>query len=150
APDCRTKWPPDFGEACCDCTVCVTADSHNAGGPVGTLQWAVNQLTGMGSTAMGGKICLGPGTYSIDSPVVIANGYNIEISGAGLPSLVASGLTSQQPIFQIDSCADINIEDITFAGPVVGVTISNSAFTRIKRCLFTAVAGSSPMSLGVG
>ena len=147
ATDCRHRWPPDFGEPCCDCTVCVTADSHNAGGPVGTLQWAVNQVT-----AKGGKICLGPGIYSIASPVVIANGNNIEISGHGLPNLVASSsLTSQQPIFEIDGCVNINIEDIAFTGPVIGVAISNNSwFTRIKRCLFTGVGESSPMSLGVG
>jgi hypothetical protein len=141
--DCRTKWPPDSGEACCDCSVCVTADSHNTG--TLTLQSAVNQVT-----AVGGKICLGPGIYLITSPVTIARGSNIEISGHGLPQLVASGLTSEEPIFQIEYCVDINIEDIAFAGSVVGVAISNSWFTRITRCLFTADAGSSPMSLGVG
>jgi hypothetical protein len=142
--DCRIFWPPDFGEACCDCSVCVTAESHNAGG-VGTLQSAVNQIA-----TTGGKICLGPGTYLIKETVKVSGANNIEISGHGLSNLVASGLTSQQPIFQIDGCVDINIEDIAFTGPVVGVAISNSSFTRIKRCLFTGDAQSSPLSLGVG
>lgn len=140
--DCRTIWPPPFGEAGCDCSVCVTEESHNTG--TLTLQSAVNQVS-----AMGGKICLGPGIYLITSPVTIARGSNIEISGHGLPNLVASGLTGEEPIFQLEHCVDINIEDIAFAGPVVGVAISNSWFTRIKRCLFTADAGSNPMSLGV-
>jgi hypothetical protein len=140
---CRIFWPPAFGEACCDCSVCVTEESHNT--DTLTLQSAVNQVT-----ATGGKICLGPGTYLIKDTVKVSGANNIEISGHGLPNLVASGLTSQQPIFQIDQCVDINIEGIAFAGPVVGVAISNSLFTRIKQCLFTADGGSSPMTLGVG
>jgi hypothetical protein len=141
--DCRHLWPPPFGEAGCDCSVCVTAESHNSG--ILTLQSAVNQVA-----VTGGKICLGPGIYLITSPVIITKGSNIEISGHGLPNLIASGLTSHQPIFQIDGCVDINVEDIAFAGPVSGVAISNSLFTRIKRCLFTTEGGSSPMFLGVG
>jgi hypothetical protein len=141
--DCRTLWPPSLGEAGCDCSVCVTEESHNTG--TLTLQSAVNQVS-----ATGGKICLGPGIYLITSPITIARGNNIEISGHGLPNLVASGLTGEQSIFQLEHCVDINIEDIAFAGPVVGVAISNSWFTRIKRCLFAADAESNPMSLGVG
>jgi hypothetical protein len=141
--DCRTHWPPPFGEAGCDCSVCVTADSHN--NKTLTLQEAVNQVS-----ATGGKICLGPGIYLITSPITIARGNNIEISGHGLPNLVASGLKDETPIFQLEHCVNINIEDIAFAGSVVGVAISNSWFTRIKRCLFAADAEATPMSLGVG
>jgi hypothetical protein len=93
--NCRVFWPPAAGE-CCDCTVCVTADSHNNGSL--TLQSAVNQVTGKG-----GKICLGAGIYLITEPVAILGAQNIEISGHGLPNLVANGLTSQQAIFHVDA-----------------------------------------------
>jgi hypothetical protein len=157
ANNCRIPWPPSSGGSC-DCTVCVSAASHNSGAL--TIQSAVNQVS-----AAGGKICLGPGTYLITAPVAITASSNIEISGHGLPSLVATGFTDSLPIFQIDGCSDINIHDVSFVGPaagpnqppVLGIAASNSLFTRIYRCLFTgfssatgAAPGPTSMSLGVG
>jgi hypothetical protein len=40
--DCRTLWPPEFGERGCDCTECVSAESHNSG--AFTIQMAIDRV----------------------------------------------------------------------------------------------------------
>jgi hypothetical protein len=142
ATSCRVFWPPEMGESC-DCTVCVSAISHNSG--TLTIQSAINQVTGLG----GGKVCLGPGIYNITDMIVVNSNAAIEISGHGLPSLVAatgSGFSPQKSMMLIDSSVDTILEDIAWVGPVVGpnqppipaVVIMNSSFATIKRCVFTS------------
>ncbi|MBZ5621698.1 MAG: right-handed parallel beta-helix repeat-containing protein [Acidobacteriia bacterium] len=145
ASSCRVFWPPDFGESC-DCSVCVSADSHNSG--TLTIQSAISQVEGKG----GGKVCLGPGLYNIADTIKISAAAAIEISGHGLPSLVAGlGFSSQKPMFVIDTSVNITFEDVAFLGPaasntqpaIPGVVISNSSFVTIKRCLFISAAAAA-------
>src|SRR5262249_7406444 len=129
-PSCRIPWPPNM-DKCCDCTICVSPDSHNSGAL--TIQTAVNkvQLTG-------GKICLAPGKYFIRRTIEITRASNIEISGHGLSSLIAVGLGDGQPFIRILESSDIDIDDVGFVGPepsnnpppIPGVIIANSLFTR--------------------
>ena len=143
--DCRTFWPPEFGGEGCDCSACVTADSHNSGAL--TIQSAINQVAGKG----GGKVCLGPGLYSVIDAIIIGGQSNIKISGHGLPILVpVADFPLQKPILLIgDEAHNTMVEDIAFMGPPIGsnnrsmpgVVISNSAFVRIKRCLFAGSVG---------
>jgi len=147
--DCRVFWPPDMGESC-DCSVCVSAASHNSG--AFTLQAAINKVQGKG----GGKVCLGPGIYNIADAVMVSGANAIEISGHGLPNLVAERLLPPKPIMQIEKSVDITVEDIAFLGPVAdpnhppipGVVLIDSLFVRIKRCLFASfmptAAGAAP------
>lgn len=145
ATSCRVFWPPDFGESC-DCSVCVSAKSHNNG--TLTIQSAISRVEGKG----GGKVCLGPGLYNITDTITIAGTAALEISGHGLPSLVAgAGFSSQKPMFVIDTSVNITFEDVAFLGPaaaatqpaIPGVVISNSSFVTIKRCLFTSSAAAA-------
>src|SRR5579859_89515 len=136
--DCRIFWPPDMGESC-DCSACVSAASHNSG--AFTIQAAINKVQGKG----GGKVCLGPGIYNITDTVMVSGANAIEISGHGLPNLVAANLMPPKPIMQIQKSVDITVEDIAFLGPspdpnhpaIPGVVLADSSFVRIERCLFS-------------
>jgi len=149
--DCRVIWPPPSGESC-DCSVCVSAASHNSG--AFTLQAAINKVQGLG----GGKVCLGPGIYNITDTVMVSGANAIEISGHGLPNLVAQGLLPPKPIMQIEKSVDITLEDIAFLGPVAdpnhppipGVVLVDSLFVRIKRCLFSSFVPSAGAAPGPG
>jgi hypothetical protein len=150
--DCRVIWPPASGESC-DCSVCVSAVSHNSG--TLTLNTAISQVQGKG----GGKVCLGPGIYNITETVNVGGPNAIEISGHGLPSLAAgAGLSNQKPIMQIEGAVDVTVGDIAFVGPgatpnqpsIPGLVVVNSMFVRINRCLFSgspSVAGAGPETL---
>jgi hypothetical protein len=150
--DCRVFWPPDMGESC-DCSVCVSALSHNSGAL--TLQSAINTVQGKG----GGKICLGPGIYNIAETVMVSGANAIQISGHGLPNLVAGALLSpQKPILLIQKAVDVTVEDIAFFGPpadpnqppVPGVVLLDSLFVRINRCLFSGFAVGDAAGAGPG
>lgn len=134
--NCRVFWPPDFGKSC-DCTVCVTAVSHNKG--TLTIQSAINQVKGKG----GGKVCLGPGVYNISKTIVISGASAIEISGHGLPSLQATPDLVDLPIMLIERSIDVIVEDLTFAAGMMkgnpsvgGVDLLNTFFVRLLRCAF--------------
>lgn len=45
--DCRTLWPPEAGGAGCDCSVCVTPESHASGAL--TIQRAIDQVRALGA-----------------------------------------------------------------------------------------------------
>ena len=147
ATDCRVFWPPSMGDEGCDCSVCVTADSHNNN--ILTIQAAISQVEGKG----GGKVCLGPGIYNITSTITVSGSSAIEISGHGLPNLVAAtGFSTQTPMLLIDSTVATIVEDLGFVGPaagpnqppVPGIVISNSAFVTIQRCLFVSQPSRPP------
>lgn len=75
--DCRTVWPPlGGGGECCDCTVCVTPESHSSGRL--TIQTALDRV---GRT--GGRVCLAAGRYDLASPVVVRSARGVSISGQG-------------------------------------------------------------------
>jgi hypothetical protein len=84
--NCRESWPPDVGggevAASCDCSVCVTADGHNAGEL--TIQAAIDQLP-----AAGGTVCLGTGAYNLGSPLTVAGRPAVRIPGQGIGTVLA-------------------------------------------------------------
>src|SRR5271165_1149205 len=151
--DCRIPWPPSFDEGC-DCTVCVTAASHKAGG-TGTIQAAINKVLTL--TPPGGKICLGPGTYNIAQTVTVSGASNIQITGHGLPILMATNLPGNDPIMLITSeSVDITIEDLGFStaaqpggagqSSLRGLIVQDSSFVRVNRCLFAPSPNGSQLS----
>ncbi len=140
---CTPVFPPLTGitSGGCDCSVCVSADSHNNN--ILTIQSAISQVEGNG----GGKVCLGTGIYNVTSTITVSGDAAIDICGHGLPSLVAGAtFTPQQPMLLIDGAMNISVEGIAFVGPpddpnqspIPGVVISNSSFVTIERCVFTS------------
>jgi len=102
--DCRAFWPPDFGHDCA-CTICVAAESHNAG--TFTIQQAIAELP-----ETGGTICLGPGTFILgDSPVLIERRQSLRLKGHGAATFLAyAGLGGA---IRIIESAQIEIFDLS-------------------------------------
>ena len=85
--NCRRLWPPLGGgdDHGCDCTVCVTPESHSTG--TLTIQNAIDQVK-----AVGGTVCLAAGVYDVGPGVEVTAGRSVRIKGQGPATiLVASG-----------------------------------------------------------
>lgn len=108
--DCRHLWPPPFGETGCDCSVCVTAESHNNG--TLTIQQAIDQVKDIGGT-----VCLGVGLYNLGDPIVISSANSLRVRGHGAKTVL---------VYPGESSA-ISIADST------GVTIEELALLTLAR-----------------
>jgi uncharacterized protein DUF6519/parallel beta helix pectate lyase-like protein len=108
--DCRTLWPPEVAGEGCECTVCVSAESHNQGSL--TIQMAVEQVKAAG----GGTICLGVGTYRLGEaplPINISDARSLTLRGQGAQtSLVYAG---RGPAILVDRCMGVTLEKFTLA-----------------------------------
>ena len=84
--DCRRLWPPlDGGGESCDCTVCVTPESHSTG--TLTVQAAIDQVR-----EVGGTVCLAAGVYEVPDGVNVDGARSLRIRGQGPATiLVARG-----------------------------------------------------------
>jgi hypothetical protein len=143
AIDCRTLWPPDFGNAGCDCTACVTAVGHNSG--TATIQAAINKVA-----ATGGKVCLGPGVYQLRDTVQL-NGSSIRMTGrgnstvlvqpAGRPAVQISGtnLTVEEFLIQTTPSA----AGVPGLGQNAAFVVVNSIDIEIQRCWVTPPPGAA-------
>jgi hypothetical protein len=151
---CLPLFPPltNLSDEGCDCTVCVTPDSHNT--DHFTLQDAVNKVKGASGTG-GGKICLAPGSYNIKTTVTIDAANAILISGRGLPLLQAtSALPDNSPILLISNSLDIAVEDVSLASTIqvpsaqsiTGIEIQDSTFVYVRRCAFASGGSGSTMT----
>jgi Family of unknown function (DUF6519)/Right handed beta helix region len=141
--DCRVHWPPVFegGEKSCDCTVCVTADSHSSG--TFTIQEAVDQVK-----EGGGTVCLGPGLYRLDRPVRISEARSLRLHGQGWRTVLLQ--TGSGPGIVIDDSLGVTVEDLAVIAPEfgevgmvavstggatgVGMALMNNAGVTIQRC----------------
>lgn len=146
--DCRTLWPPDFGEGSCDCTVCVSAESHNSGAL--TIQMAIEQVK-----ATGGKVCLGPGLYNLgETPVVIQNAQGIQLQGHGLRTILFySGPGAAVGVL---GSIDVTVSDLAVlafgranAG-ALAMLAQNCLFLRIERCGLVQFGGGDIGGAGLG
>ncbi|HEY7537038.1 MAG TPA: DUF6519 domain-containing protein [Gaiellaceae bacterium] len=104
--DCRRLWPPLGGDDHgCDCTVCVTPESHSSGAL--TIQAAVDQVK-----ANGGTVCLAAGVYDVGAGVNADGARSLRIHGQGPATiLVARGtaLTANQPLaLTVDSLSIVS------------------------------------------
>lgn len=127
--DCRILWPP---EECCDCSVCVTAESHNNG--TFTIQQAIDKIKDVGGT-----ICLGPGLYQVTSanPVRIDGAKSIRLKGQSWLTIL---LSTEVPGVVISNSLRVTVEDLSVA--TVGqdersrlaVEIKNSVAVTLQRC----------------
>ena len=142
--DCRVFWPPDFGDAaaCCGCTVCVTAESHNSG--ILTIQAAIDQIG-----PAGGTVCLDGGNYELETPVTISNRQAITLSGQGLRTLLL--YRGGGAAIRVASSIDVQLERLTVlvlpgdaagnAPSAAGVQVTHGVGVALRR-LAVLVAGS--------
>ncbi len=101
--DCRTFWPPAFGGASCECTVCVSAEQFSKN--KNSIQTAINSLK-----KTGGKLCLGPGIFALENPVDLNSGsVSIHVSGRGQSTVLIQ--PQNGPAFNITGVG-ITIEDL--------------------------------------
>lgn len=101
--DCRTFWPPAFGGASCECTVCVSAEQFSKN--KASIQTAIDSLK-----KTGGKLCLGPGIFALENPVNLNSGLvSIHVSGRGQSTVLIQPRNG--PAFNI-SGVGITIEDL--------------------------------------
>lgn len=100
--DCRRLWPPLDEGGGCDCTVCVSAESHASGSL--TIQAAVDQIK-----AEGGTICLGTGVYDLGDGLTIDKARSLRIRGQG-PATILVGRGSA---VTVTSSLSLNIERLS-------------------------------------
>jgi len=162
ATDCRIEWPPKSGgdgESGCDCQSCVTVESHN--GNTWTIQQAIDFVLSHG----GGKVCLGPGVYKLAKTIDIVGGVlpavNLKVEGHGLPTLVPNTQFEGSALMRIRNAIDIDIDALAlsagtsfteagaFIPAPVGLTIGQSAYVRVERCVFGLATDVRQLSAGV-
>lgn len=128
--DCRTLWPPDFGEVGCDCTVCLTPEGGGA-----AIQAAIDSLKGVGAT-----ICLGPGLYNLgQQPLHISGAQALRIKGHGWKTqLVYLG---PGPAIVIENSLEMTLEHLgiltsgALATSGSAVVARNCAGLSIEKCV---------------
>jgi hypothetical protein len=148
--DCRIPWPPRFGggdtrvEACCDCTVCVTAELHNSGAL--TIQQAVMKVM-----VTGGTVCLGPGLFyligtEINAPAIRVTGSKaVKIKGHGSATvLVHPGLGTT---ILVNDSLGCTLEDLAILalGGYVGapaITLQDCVEITVQRCFIIQTSAS--------
>ncbi len=119
--DCRHLWPPPFGEAGCDCSVCVTAESHNSG--TLTIQQAIDQVKDIGGT-----VCLGVGVYNLDESIIINGAKSLRVRGHGaMTVLVYPGPDSA---ISIEGAAGVTIEELALLTASRGDTVTPAIAIR--------------------
>ena len=137
--DCRTFWPPDFGEGeghDCYCAACVTPESHASGQL--TIQMAVDQVKGTG-----GKVCLQPGFYFLDQAVRIDGAQSLALEGKGWRTILVSA--GREPAIVVQRSLGVAIDSLTvltstFTGPGalpagIAIALRNTIGTVIERCV---------------
>lgn len=135
--DCRHLWPPPFGEAGCDCSVCVTSESHNSG--TLTIQQAIDQVKDIGGT-----VCLGVGVYNLsEPPIVISGAKSLRVRGhGGMTVLVYPG---EDAAISIEGSSGVTIEDLALLTASRGNTVTpaiairNSSAVTLQRNIILRV-----------
>jgi hypothetical protein len=131
--DCRVLWPPDAADKGCDCTVCVTTESHNAG--TQTIQRAIDQVK-----RRGGTVCLDVGNYNLSEETIrIAEARSVRLKGQGRNTRLLYRGAGAAVV--IEESRGVVLEDmcIQHAGqsdtPRYGVLARNSAEVILRRCI---------------
>jgi hypothetical protein len=121
--DCRTLWPPEVHEGGCDCSVCVTPESHVSGSL--TIQAAIEQVK-----ETGGTVCLGVGTYPLREPIRIVGARSLRVRGQGWATVLIPSGNSEA--LEIGSSLGVTVENLT----VFGATVSGTApSVRVRNCI---------------
>lgn len=129
--DCRPEFPPLTelrGGGCCTVTVGEDEEFQD-------IQLAVDSLNGGPGT-----VCIKPGVYVIDKPIVVT-GKDITIKGCeGKPIIINTGKEPEESIiFQVRNSWDIDIHDLwcisTSKGGAKVVEVENCLFFTLHDCL---------------
>ncbi len=147
--DCRVFWPPDAGRECCDCTECVTVESHQSGER--TIQQAIDRVR-----QRGGTVCLDAGIYHIgEAPLRLDGARSVRLRGQGWKTILAH--VAPGPVVVVQNSFGLTIENLTVltAGrpaAAADLSLTNSASVAIERCWFLqAGAGELPRpAIGLG
>jgi hypothetical protein len=133
--DCRT--PPTEEDHGCDCTVCVTPESHASGAL--TIQKAVDMVA-----PVGGKICLQVGLYPLDEPVRIRAARSLELQGRGWRTVLVPR-RAQDPAIVVETSLGVTIDSLAVvtstpskpgAAPTgIAIGLRNTIGTAIERCV---------------
>jgi hypothetical protein len=150
---CPAHWPPAAGSDCCDCTYCVTPESHADDGGTLTIGMAVQQAITNG----GGKICIAAGTYKLNAAIQINQGSSIRITGQGWNTVLAPVAGVNSAIW-VEGSSDVIIENLAIVspqssnidavsgptvqnyGPPGGMAVSNSMFITVRNCAFSLIS----------
>jgi hypothetical protein len=143
--DCRVLWPPDFTDAGCGCTVCVTPESHNNG--TLTIQQAVDSVK-----QKGGTVCLDAGIYYLgDKPVIVDGARSVRIVGQGVNSIlwyvganaaivIRNSLAVSAEQFSVLLPPPWTAADSRFGG-ASAFLLQNAAAVEVRRCAVLQYAG---------
>ena len=142
--DCRRLWPPQAQGEGCECTVCVTPESHASGAL--TIQKAVDQVK-----ASGGTVCLAAGVYVLgETPVKIEDAQSLRLKGQGWRTI----LTASGPALRIAGCAGVTVEEMALvsvgAGDEAAVTAVNCLDVRLQRLIMIVFAGRDLVTPAIG
>jgi hypothetical protein len=123
--DCRRLWPPLGGDGeSCDCTVCVTPESHSSGAL--TIQAAVDQV----KAARGGTVCLEAGLYALGDPVDLDDASSLRIRGQGIGTVIgAAGIA-----FTGANTRDLTLESLAIlsgAGGGAGIRLRGAVLADL-------------------
>jgi len=134
--DCRILWPPEPPDTGCDCSACVTAKSH-ADGTL-TIQMAIDKVK-----PLGGKVCLGPGMYKLDAPLVIDGAKSLRLTGRGWNTIIVNA--TGRPALTVQKSWGITVEELTIVATeqgiaASGVVVTNSIDVTVQRCRISETA----------
>lgn len=145
---CRVPFPGECecdGDGC-ECTACVTPQTHADGQGPFTLQDAINKVT-----PMGGRVCVAPGRYQIDEPLSIRQARSLTLVGAGSATLITYSGEGGCGILVEDS-VEVSLERFALAvaaessgapakgtadAPIdgmVGIALANTIDCLVERC----------------
>ena len=142
-------WPPDFGGGdCCECSVCVTAESHNSG--TLTIQQAINKVK-----TIGGTVCLDVGVYSLgETPVNIIDAKSLTVRGQGSATVLT--FVGAGSAILMERSKDVTLERLALltadrgqvTGPVVAVR--NSSAVTMQRNAIARIGDHKTPSAAIG
>jgi Right handed beta helix region len=145
--DCRTFWPPEFGEEGCECTVCVTAESHNTG--TLTIQQAIDEVR-----VKGGIVCLGPGIFNVpEQPLIVKDARSVRIRGKGWRTVIAH--TGSGPTMAVSGTIGLTLENFTMltargGSGTADLALQNSADVCVQECYFIHIGGDARSKAAIG
>jgi hypothetical protein len=141
--DCRPEFPPltEISGGCCTVTVGKNETYKD-------IQKAIDSLKGGPGT-----VCVKPGVYIIDEPIVIENGQDITVKGCeGKPYIInTSNRPSAAAVFEVRDSRIIDIHDfycLSYRGDIV-VSVENTLWFNLSDCVLVG-AGTARSDLASG
>jgi Family of unknown function (DUF6519)/Right handed beta helix region len=141
--DCRRLWPPlqTGGDAGCDCTVCVTPDSHAQG--VLTVQAAIDQVK-----ETGGTVCLATGVYDLGDGVFVDGARSVRIHGQG-PATILVGRGTALTVTRSLAITVDNLAIVSGRGAPAGVRLRSVLLTNLRDLVVLSYGGENNVGSAV-